>query len=308
MNHLVLWRIFACVFAMASCQVVDLTEHPTQDSTAIEAPATTDEFIIPPATQLRHTATHTLSPTPTATTTLTPTPLPWDSLARGITQAYLTVPTPDSEALSYVYALRIDPAAVSFRIHYDQSEPHLIEDWQTLTEAPIIVNGGFFGGNNAPVGRIVMDGQLFGVPLDYRDSRRGITGLFAVTDNKAEIYALGRASYNPRGLRFDQAIESYPMLVLPGGQPMFLEETGYRARRTVIAIDEQGYITILVSDIPLFSLYELSNWLATSGLRLDSALNLDGGRSSGIAVNLPGEAKVIPSLVKLPIVIGIYPN
>ena len=306
--YLILGHVFACVFALVSCQPGSYTPSPTKTVTSSMAPSATDGSIIPPTTQPRHTLTSTLASPLTATATITPTPLPWETIARGIAQTYLTVPTPNSEALSYVYALRIDPAAVSIRVHYDQTEPHTIEEWQTLTGAPIVVNGGFFGGNNAPVGRIVMDGQLFGVPLDYSDSKRGVTGLFTVVDDEAEIYALGRASYNPRGLRFDQAVESYPMLVLPGGQPMFLEETGYRARRTVIAIDEQDQIVILVSDIPLFSLYELSNWLAISGLRLDSALNLDGGRSTGIAVNLPGGSKVISSLVVLPIVIGIYPE
>ncbi|NDJ54431.1 MAG: phosphodiester glycosidase family protein [Chloroflexi bacterium] len=40
----------------------------------------------------------------------------------------------------------------------------------------------------------------------------------------------------------------------------------------------------------------------------DVALNLDGGRSTGIAVNLPGEQRNIPSVVPVPIVLGIYPR
>lgn len=300
--------ILVCVFSLAACQAQNYVHNETPDTTTLAAPSATATSIIPPTAQPSHTAICVSTPSPTATSTITPTPPTWKSIARGITQTYLAVPVLDSDALSYVYALRIDPTAVSFRVHYDQSEPHTIEEWQVMTGAPIIVNGGFFGGNNAPVGRIVIDGQILGVPLDYSDSKIGIPGLFATTDGKAEIYALGRASYNPHGLRFDQAIESYPMLLLPGGQPMFLEETGHRARRTVIAIDEQGYVLFLLSDIPLFSLHELSNWLGSSGLGLDMALNLDGGRSSGIGVNLPGESKVISALVVLPIVIGIYAN
>jgi hypothetical protein len=53
-------------------------------------------------------------------------------------------------------------------------------------------------------------------------------------------------------------------------------------------------------------LFELSNWLASSGMGFDSVLNLDGGRSSGLVVNLPGETKTISALVPLPIVIAFY--
>lgn len=197
---------------------------------------------------------------------------------------------------------------MTIRVHYDHKEPHSIEEWQAITGASMVINGGFFSSGNSPVGRIVIDGQLLGSPLDYGDESIGVPGLFTVTDGKTELYALGRASYNPRGLRFDQAVESYPMLLLPGGQPTIIRETGYRARRTAIALDEQGQIIILLSDLPLFSLFEFANWLASSGVGFDSVLNLDGGRSSGIAVSLPGEAKVISALVPLPIVIAFYPG
>lgn len=305
--HPVLWCLLLCISSLIACQPTPIDKRPAQSSEAT-VPATDEISITFTPTPLRTTATPTIVPSPTPTATITPTPPSWKTIARGIAQTYLTAPTPNSEALSYVYALRIDPAAVTIQVHYDQAEPHSIEEWQAITGASIIVNGGFFGSSNNPVGRIVMDGQVFGAPLDYGDESIGVPGLFAITNGKAELYALGRASYNPRGLRFDQAVESYPMLLLPGGQPTIIRETGYRARRTIIALDEQGQIVILLSDLPLFSLFDLSNWLASSGAGFDSVLNLDGGRSSGIAVSLPGETKVISAFVPLPIVIGIYPG
>jgi hypothetical protein len=64
----------------------------------------------------------------------------------------------------------------------------------------------------------------------------------------------------------------------------------------------------MVSDVALFSLYSLSEWLPHSGLRLDTALNLDGGRSTGLVVNFPEESVVIPDYVPLPIVVAVYPR
>jgi uncharacterized protein YigE (DUF2233 family) len=206
--------------------------------------------------------------------------------------------------------LRIDPRVVTFKVIYDPHQTHKIDEWQSITKAPIILNGGFFTGSNTPNGRIVMDGTLYGSPLNYGDDSIGVPGLLAVTGHRVDIYALGReaTNYSPHGLRFDQAIEAYPLLLLPGSQPTFLEDTHKRARRTVIGLDQNNQVIIIISDIPLYSLYELSEWLAVSSLGLDSALNLDGGRSTGIMVTLPAESKLINSIVPVPVVIGVYPQ
>jgi uncharacterized protein YigE (DUF2233 family) len=206
-----------------------------------------------------------------------------------------------------VYTLKIDPGVTDLRVHYDPA-PHTIDEWQTLTGSPIVFNGGFFGGDNNPVGRIISDGSLYGLPLDYGDDSIGVPGLFAMRGRNPEIFALGREDFNPQGMRFDQAVESYPVLLLPGGQPTFPEETNNRARRTVLAIDEEGNIIVMVSDVALFSLHELSEWLAVSGLKLDTALNLDGGRSTGLVVSFPDESTLIPDYVPLPIVVAVYPR
>jgi uncharacterized protein YigE (DUF2233 family) len=257
--------------------------------------------------------TATQTPLPTATSSPSPSPPPpaWNTVAPGIGQRYVPVELPGTSAPAYMYALRIDPDAVTFRVHYDPAQPRSVEEWQAETGALAVFNGGFFSGSNRPVGRIIVDGELFGAPLYptlYGDDSVSIPGIFTVVDGAAEIYALGRTTYNPRGLRFDQAAESYPMLLLPGRQPAYPEDTGREARRTIIALDEQGNVIVLVIDWSYFTLYELARWLADSDLRLYTALNLDGGRSSGLAVNMPGEQTVIPAYVPLPIVIAVYPR
>lgn len=250
------------------------------------------------------TAVQTPPPTLTSSPTPTSTPPAWRPLAVGISQTFLTVEEPGT-TLSYpIYVLRFDPALVTFRIYYDRDEPRTIAEWLALTEADVVVNGGFFTGDHRPVGRLVIDGEMFGAPLDPTH-RIGVPGLFAVIDNTVQIYALGRSSYTPRGMRFDQAIESYPLLVLPGRQPAYPPDRGRRARRTVVGLDEQGYVILILIDSAVFSLYELSRWLASCNLNLDTALNLDGGRSSGLGVALPGEKRIYEAYVPLPIVLAI---
>jgi len=264
--------------------------------------AVVDDSTPLPTPTLQATATYTPSPT------ATPIIIRWQAIANGISQTQIPASIPGTDAVSIVQAYRVDPKRVGFQVFYDSESPHTIEDWLPITRAAIVVNGGFFASSHAPMGRVIIDGQMFGEPLDYGSDSIGIAGLFAVSDDTAAIYALGRDSFNPRGMRFDQAIECYPILLLPGGQPTFPVETDFIARRTVIAIDEDGMVVILVSNVDLFSLHRLAGWLSNSGLRLDSALNLDGGRSTGLGVAIPGHEALLNSYVPVPVVLGISPR
>ena len=249
----------------------------------------------------------TSTPTITVTPSLTPTPPSWGYVAPGIERTVLLSPAPESGANIAITAVRIDPALVQFQVHYDADAPRSISDWLAVTEAAIVFNGGFFSGDNRPVGRIVVDGDLYGAPIRL-DTRVGTSGLFAVVDDKADIYALGTSDYTPRGMRFETAVEGYPMLLLPGQQVIYPAHSGRRARRTVIGMDDEGNVIVLLVDSVAFTLYELARWLATSNLYLSSALNLDGGRSSGMAINGLDQLTVIPAYVPLPIVVAVYPR
>lgn len=280
---------------------------------SLEATSTIEITALPSRTPVpdRPTSTATSRPTITATVTqlptASPTPSEWTQIAEGIEERYVPVAlVPEDEGLFFAYALRINPSSVTFQIHYEAGFAQKIDQWQSSTGASIVVNGGFFTGEYTPVGRIVQDGTMFGFPLNYGERTIGVAGLFAVLDDEVSMYALGRSSYTPQGMRFDQAMESYPLLLLPGRQPTYPTETNETARRTLIGIDDQGYVIILVCAQPLFTLHNLSGWLAESDLNLDTALNLDGGRSTGIAVSLPGRRKEISAYVDLPIVLAIY--
>lgn len=276
---------------------VEPTHNQTSDGSDLPTPEVSQPSITP--TPVR-TAMPTLIPT------ITPTPIPWTHLASGIDQQFIPVWNENLQSTFYVYALRIDPAKVTFRVEYEQGQAKTIEEWQAATGAQIVLNGGFFSGNYTPVGRIVSNGVLYGFPLNYGEKTIGVSGLFTVLDGDPALYALGRSSYSPRGMRFDEAIESYPILLLPGRQPTYPTETGERARRTVIGLDDQNRVIVLVCDVPIFSLHELSGWLTQVDLNMDTALNLDGGRSTGlVAVSANGYTD-IPAYVPLPIVLAIY--
>ena len=132
--------------------------------------------------------------------------------------------------------------------------------------------------------------------------------MFAIVDDDATIHILRRAEYEPRNLAFDQAIEAYPILVMEGraAYPEPPHPPGARARRTIVAIDEEDHVLIIVSAQGVFSLREIALWLPQAGLNIDTALNLDGGRSTGMALRTNVMDLHIPSYVDLPMVLAIY--
>ena len=130
--------------------------------------------------------------------------------------------------------------------------------------------------------------------------------MFGVTDGQFWLRALAQVPYSssePVG----QAVQGWPVLVYPGGSPADIADNGSRSRRTAIGIDAEGRVILVVVDKPMFTLIELADWLASSDLGLVSALNLDGGGSTGLVVDAGEEYTVIDSLGPLPAVIAAYP-
>jgi uncharacterized protein YigE (DUF2233 family) len=93
------------------------------------------------------------------------------------------------------------------------------------------------------------------------------------------------------------------MLVHSGGKVGLSDDDGQLARRTVVGQDRKGRIVFVVSSDAFFTLKNLSAFLAASDLELDSALNLDGGPSSGLMLAGPTGPTGVDSWIKIPAVI-----
>jgi endonuclease YncB( thermonuclease family) len=99
---------------------------------------------------------------------------------------------------------------------------------------------------------------------------------------------------------------------------MLIEPDGFRARtdegfetpsrRSVIAQDRQGRLLLMVTDVfGTISFAELQSWLLESGLEVNIAFALDGGRSTGMVIRRPDEDPlVISALSDLPLVLAVY--
>lgn len=73
----------------------------------------------------------------------------------------------------------------------------------------------------------------------------------------------------------------------------------------MIARDTEGRILLIAVDAPVLTLPELAQFLKDSDLQLDAALNLDGGRSTGLYVRTDAASIAINSVERLPLVLVV---
>jgi uncharacterized protein YigE (DUF2233 family) len=240
----------------------------------------------------------TLAPAPTARATFTPTAEPddtgWQSQGNSVELRRLRVEL--NNVSNRLWLARLDPARVRFRVLYDPANPRQVAEWFAAAKPLLAVNAGYFSEDSRATGLVISDGVRSG------KSYVGFGGMFAVRTDRVEVRWLVAKPYSPaEPLR--QAVQAFPMLVHSGGKPGVGDDDGQLARRTVVGQDRRGRIVFVVSSDLFFTLKSLSAFLATSDLELDTALNLDGGTSSGMLVAGPGGPAGVDSWVKVPAVI-----
>ncbi len=237
------------------------------------------------------------SPTPLASATPINPDTGWLTLRQGLEQRVLNLLAEDGELLEHMVILRLDPAHYRFDVAYRPGEPLSLARWQEETGALLVVNGGFFTEEQLATGLLIADGQTYGA------SYEGFGGMFAVTAEGPSLRWLAQQPYTP-GEPMQAALQAFPMLLTPGGAPGPSSDDGQRARRTVAAQDSAGRVLFMVAARGHFTLYQLSRYLQASDLELDTALNLDGGASSGLLLAEP--AIFVPALSSLPAIIVVY--
>jgi hypothetical protein len=211
------------------------------------------------------------------------------------------VAEPDHPAIPLVI-VRIDPANVRLRVAYAPDRPRSLRSWFDDEQPLLAVNGSFFTEQNQATALIVSDGVASGT------SYQGFGGMLSVAqDGRVSLQSLRDQPYDPAGAP-RQALQSFPMLVFPGGTPAGIEDNGQRARRTAVALDRAARLLVIVSPTSSFTLRGLAEWLSQSDLDVDQALNLDGGSSTGLFIKAGSLSEAIDSLGPLPIVLLVEPK
>ncbi len=189
---------------------------------------------------------------------------------------------------------------------YDQGELGRASLGETMAKNRCLAgtNGGYFQPDFDPVGLLLAGGKLVKKP----SRARLLSGALVVTGHRI---ALRRSGEPLPGKNARQAVQAGPFLVEFGRVVPGLNATR-SARRTAVFTDGQREWG-LVSSTTL-TLEELGQVLADTallpaGLRIDKALNFDGGSSTGLWAQQPGQSPVY--LRELGIVrdfVGIVPR
>lgn len=250
------------------------------------------------------TARATPPPTVTPVEAVTPEPADtgWMPVQTGLSLRRLQVPTGD--VVEELWILRAEPSHFQFRVLYTPGQGRLISEWAQASAATVVINGGYFTPEYYATGLVVSGGRAYGTP--YGD----FAGVFAVlAGGRVQVRWLAEAPYDPSEPILE-AVQSFPMLVRPGGQVGFPPDPqDFPARRSVVAQDRSNRVLFLVAPRGYFTLHALAKWLVDSDLDIDVALNLDGGQSTGLYVTGSGSTQVeIDSQVPVPSVIVAEPH
>jgi uncharacterized protein YigE (DUF2233 family) len=205
-----------------------------------------------------------------------------------------------SDQYAPIIITRLDPSQIRMRVAYRPEQPLALRAWFAAERPLVALNGGYFNEDYRSSALVVSDGVAHG------DSYVGFGGMLAASDAAGiTLHALRESPYETI-VPVEQATQSAPMLVFPGGVAADVQHNGARARRSVAAIDRSGRLLLMVAPTSLLTLGDLERWLLESDLAIDRALNLDGGSSSGLFL-ASGTAEVaIDSFSPLPIVVLIH--
>ncbi len=221
----------------------------------------------------------------------------WYTVSPGITMRYEHWTSPGNND-DTVTIIRMNPKDIHLSVDYRPNQPLGIRDWMQQVHAKVLINGGYFDQNNNAEALVVSNGQVTGSTYE------GFGGMLSVNNHGTiQLQSLHEQPYSTAE-QLQQATQSSPMLMMSGKRTQFSANAASE-RRTIVAIDKQGNLLFIVSPNNAFSLDEIADLLVSSDLSIETALNLDGGASTGLAINIGKQQQVIDSIATLPIVIAV---
>ena len=209
----------------------------------------------------------------------------------------------DNGVSAQLTAIVFSPKSYSLRV-VDSGSPGRTKLASALQEAACVagVNGSYFQEDFRPVGLMVADGR----EIHPFEKAKLLAGVLTVRGARLEIV---RSSQFAASSDLRQAVQCGPMLV-EGGHPTAGLNAVRPARRTVAATDGRGrWALIYLSSV---TLADAARILVTPGALGDwkpaTALNLDGGSSSGLWAAASPEPVSLPEFGHVRNYIGIAPR
>jgi len=114
-------------------------------------------------------------PTPWPTPTPEPPDIGWQPLQPGVELCQMRVDTgavaerPAVSSVERLTVVRLDPAVVRFRVHYDPGAPLPVSGWVQRVQPLLLINGGYFTPEDETLALLISDGEVWGAPYEYKD-------------------------------------------------------------------------------------------------------------------------------------------
>jgi exopolysaccharide biosynthesis protein len=204
----------------------------------------------------------------------------------------------EADETQIIKIFRLRPADFNISLEYSSEEPKYVSEWiGSLEDAEIVINGAYFHEDYSPSGYLKIDYSRIG----ERIFDQNLSGLLVIENNELSIRNLGKDPLSS-GEKVENGLQSYPFLIkdLIRG---FKEDSGKKAHRTAIGLDNNDYIYIILVDDHRITLYDLMVELIKTNIEFTQVLNLDGGTSTGMIIKRGNYEEIHDSMVKVPSVI-----
>lgn len=189
---------------------------------------------------------------------------------------------------------RINPAKYQLEIIENLPDPDSksIQEIHQENNSLLSFNGTYYTEDFQPTGLLISQGK----PLYPLVKGELINGIFTIDQNaQPKLYTYQEFQDAQADLipQLDFAVQSGPILIDPSGEIIVSPDNKVEAGRTILGLDNDNQIIVIElrqtlldskNKLPLYQLAELlKNDEAFQELGLHSVINLDGGRSSGMA-------------------------
>lgn len=250
----------------------------------------------------------TATPIPARPTNPPPTAVPtidanWNTLANGVVWREIQFRAPATSQVVSLLVTRIDPNLGQIKVHYFNGESRALRDWITkLPGALIIANGSRYDAQGRPQGLFATETVLYGRALGRND-----TGFFQVVNAVPRVRSLFVQPFVSNE-RFDQLIESYPMMMV-GGQtaPAYNPDIDQTPDfRTLIGQDRYGRVVIMATRATRVTMSDLTLFLRYSGLELVNVMYLNGGAATNMYLAVNNPVNFTPGTGAFPVAIAVY--
>lgn len=222
--------------------------------------------------------------------------LDWIEAGNGL--SYKKISLGSEGGQTELHAFKFKPSELVIRPVYHKSSS-TARRMAKQTDALLVLNANFFDTGNAPLGLVTIDGKTIHPMKDI-----SWWAVFCVKNRKALIVP----SRAYREGMCDQAVQAGPRLVVNGFVPKLKDES---SRKSAVGVTPSGEAIFAVSEGPV-RIADLAETFrkveSQGGLGCPNALNLDGGSSSQLYVKSGKFILDVPSFVRVPVGLGVFPR